>query len=71
MKILRVVFTEQIGEVEGIFDEDGNMLGTWDCNDVQFREEYYNPFLKKLGFKVVRKNDDKFLVKKLIEVWDH
>ena len=38
--------------IEGIFDQDGTLLDFWSPNDACFREEYFGPFLKKLGFNV-------------------
>lgn len=44
---------DDVGEVEGMFDADGTILGTWACNDGQWRGEYFDGFLMKLGFEVL------------------
>lgn len=41
---------DDVGEVEGgVFDEAGEMLGTWCSNDATWHSEYVDPFLAKLG----------------------
>jgi len=42
------------GEIEGMFDESGNLLGAWSLNDAHWRGEYMNGFMKKLGIDVVK-----------------
>lgn len=51
MKKIKIVFTEEIGEVEGVFDENDVLLGAWSCNDACWRE-YFNSFMFKLGIKI-------------------
>jgi hypothetical protein len=38
--------------VEGMFDENGELLDMWSCNDATFRTEYFSRFLEKLGIRV-------------------
>lgn len=38
--------------IEGIFDADGTLLDAWSPNDANWRSEYFNPFMRKLGFEV-------------------
>lgn len=52
MRTLYFVYTEQVGEVEGIFDQDGTLLDFWSCNDACWRNEYFSPFMAKLGYTV-------------------
>lgn len=47
------VYDEEAGEIEGMFDSEGNLLGAWSCNDATWRGEYFGGFIQKLGFKVV------------------
>lgn len=42
---------DDVGEVEGFFDEAGEVLGTWCLNDADWRSEYFGPFLTALGYK--------------------
>ena len=56
-------------EVEGMFDEDGKLLGAWSGNDGTWRHEYFNEFLKKLGI-TVKHNDDEKLTAKLIAAFE-
>lgn len=62
--------TEEVGEVEGMFDEDGELLGMWSCNDACWQNEYFSEFLDKLGVYVVEDGrfDDK-LEKIAEEMW--
>lgn len=41
--------TDDLGEVEGMFDEDYRLLDTWCLNDAHWRQEYMAGFLSKLG----------------------
>lgn len=50
--VLHFVRTERIGEVEGVFSADGNLLGIWSNNDACWRQEYFGPFMAELGFKI-------------------
>jgi hypothetical protein len=54
------------GEVEGMFSEDGTLLGSWACNDGQWRSEYFNHFMNKLGINV-EASDDELLAEKLLK----
>lgn len=51
-------------EAEGFFDEKGKMLQGWHGNDANWRGEYMDPLLEKLGYEVVYSSDPK-LKKKL------
>lgn len=57
--------------IEGMFDEDGTLLDWWSPNDANWRSEYFNPFMRRLGFEVVEAPDwmqDK-LREKAKELW--
>lgn len=43
---------ERHGEVQFAFDANLNLLDGWSLNDADWREEYFNPFMSKLGFNV-------------------
>ena len=43
---------DDVGEVEGMFDENDKLLGTWCCNDGMWRNEYFNGFLQELGIDI-------------------
>lgn len=51
-KVIYHFYTEKWGEVEGMFDESGKMLGTWFLNDAHWRGEYMDGFIAELGFEV-------------------
>ena len=62
MKIIYIesICNDEAGEVEGAFDEDGTLLGLWAANDGNWRREYFNGFMKKIGIDVKRgKFEDK------------
>lgn len=56
---------EDIGEVQGIFDSTGELLGAWSMNDAYWRSEYYDGFMHELGFEL-EESDDEVLVGKLL-----
>lgn len=49
------VADDELGEAEGVFDSRGLLLDAWSTNDGNWRHEYYNPFMKKLGITVERR----------------
>jgi hypothetical protein len=57
------------GEMEGMFDESGKMLGSWCLNDAHWRGEYMEGFLEKLGI-VVKDLPNKFKTKALEQIAD-
>lgn len=68
MKTLRYVFLDEY-EVDGIFDNKGELLGTWSCNDACWRNEYFSGFISKLGIRV-EESSDRELEQKLKDYWD-
>lgn len=42
-----------LGGYEGFIDENGDLLGWWSEDDADWRFEYFNPFLEKLGYVTV------------------
>lgn len=67
MQKIFIVYVEEEGEIEGAFDEEGNLLHWWCCNDASWRNEYFSPLMKQLGYEFVH-SDDEVLEAKLIEV---
>ena len=63
---LRFVYTERVGEVEGVFDDEGNLLDFWCCNDATWRNEYFSGFMATLGFDCVSSSDEN-LINRLCE----
>ena len=43
---------DNVGEVQGFFDEAGNVVDFWSCNDANWRGEYFDGLLSKLGYDV-------------------
>ncbi len=43
----------ETGEIEGMIDSDGNLLGAWAANDGTWRGEYFDGFMEKLGIEVL------------------
>lgn len=53
MKTVYHVYCEDY-ECEGMFSEDGKLLGMWSCNDGNWRDEYFNGFLRELDISIER-----------------
>jgi len=53
MKIVYFVdfYEDDIGSVQGMI-MDGKLIGTWMCNDANWREEYFSEFIQNLGFHI-------------------
>lgn len=66
MRAIRHVYTEEYGEIEGMFDEDDHLISAWSCNDATWRHEYFEEFMEELGVKIISSSEPK-LVKKLIK----
>lgn len=62
LKIVERVYDEEY-EVEGMF-LNGQLLDFWSLNDGHWRDEYFGPFMKKLGIKV-RHSEDPHLIQAL------
>lgn len=56
----RVIYHVYDGEneIEGMFDENGEWLGAWCCNDANWRNEYFDGFLEALGISVESAPED-------------
>jgi hypothetical protein len=74
MKITHVYVCDDDGEMEGMFDDQGELLAGWLMDDAHWRSEYMNGLLEALGHEIVRvdscdarKKSDKALVKKVKE----
>jgi hypothetical protein len=54
MKEITIVYVCDgiVGEAQGVFDKNNKLIGAWSCNDGDWRGEYFNPFMEKLGIKV-------------------
>jgi len=53
------------GEIEGMFDDEGTLLGVWSSDDANWRIEYFRGFMEKLGIEVINRSASKALVNKL------
>lgn len=71
MRKLYYAITEddQAGEVEGMFDADGTMLGMWCSNDATWRNEYFEDFMRRLGHDM--RPAPKWMVDNLIKAAIH
>lgn len=70
MKTIYIIGIEdEVGEVEGAFDDKGELLDTWCRNDATWRHEYFNGLMETLGIDVKppSKHLRAELEKKLIE----
>lgn len=52
MKLIHVTYCGEYGEAEGFFTENGELLEMWSLNDADWRSEYMDPLLHKLGHTV-------------------
>ncbi len=51
-------------EMQAMFDEKGELLDFWFCNDASWRTEYFSGFMSKMGIEVIdRIQDKKFKLK--------
>lgn len=41
-----------VGEIEGVFNHERELLSYWSSNDADFREEYYSELFEKLGYSL-------------------
>ena len=48
------VCDDEVGEVEGMFQEDGTLIDMWANNDATWRSEYFSGILEYLGAEEVR-----------------
>jgi hypothetical protein len=53
------VYDCEHGEIEGMFSEDGKLLGAWCTNDGKWRGEYFDGFLQTLDIQVKYLDDEK------------
>jgi hypothetical protein len=61
---------DDVGEVEGMFGEDGNILGMWASNDANWRNEYFREFMRALGIQVDTSGKFNSLLRdKAMEMW--
>lgn len=68
-KVIYYYYTPAWGEMQGMFDDTGKMLGSWSCNDANWRGEYMEGFLNKLGI-IVDRLPEKFKQKALEQIAD-
>jgi len=68
MKTINMIFVEEFGEADAFFDGQ-ELLTYWWGNDANWRNEYFDPLLAKLGIKVrvVRKDKQPKLYAQLRE----
>lgn len=59
LKTLYLISDESCGEIEGIFDTKGKLLGGWDRIDAVWREENFAGLMAKLGYSVKYREDPK------------
>lgn len=63
MKIYHIGYEGDHGEIEGMFNEGGEILGCWSRNDGNWRSEYFDGFIESLGHTIdydAWKNKKKF-----------
>lgn len=69
MRIIKHVYVESCGEIEGFFNDKGELLESWSCNDATWRGEYFDGLFLTLGIKIEypKGKELKELKKKLID----
>lgn len=63
------ICTDEVGEVQGAFDDDGNLLHIWCTNDGDWRHEYFNPIFTALGYHVHSGRFEDELFAKAKKLW--
>ena len=53
-----VAYPEDGGEVEGFFDEAGELIATWSLNDANWRGEYMGCLLRHFGVEVCKGTEE-------------
>ncbi len=53
MKIIYQFYSENPFEWEGMFDEKGKLLDYWSCSDANWKSEYFDGFMTKLGIQIL------------------
>jgi hypothetical protein len=53
MRVAYYIYVDWFGENQFFFDFHGNLLHWWSCNDANYRHEYMNPLMSKLGVQIV------------------
>lgn len=67
MKVYIVTLCDDdVGEIQGAFNEKKDLIGWWCLNDANWRHEYFNDFMKELGIEVC--TGGKALEKKLAKL---
>lgn len=57
-KIYKMWFADDdTGEVEAVFNEAGDLLHWWSCNDASLRTEYLAPLFGALGYDLCSTDD--------------
>lgn len=51
-KVIYIEYTEEVGEVQGAFDENGDLIHIWSMNDANWRNEYLDPILEHFDIEV-------------------
>lgn len=72
MAKVHIVYSEEYGELEGAFNEEGKLIGMWSCNDACWRDEYFAPFMKALGVETITTRSpalEKKLIKEARRLW--
>jgi hypothetical protein len=63
MPKITIVYTEEWGEAEAAFDEKGEMIHYWSCNDATWRGEYFEPLFEHFGIEFGDDTDNKLTEK--------
>lgn len=67
-KTIYIIYTENCGENNIVFDAKFKCLGAWSCNDATWRNEYFSGFMRDLGIEVLEQlpqsvNADRLIAK--------
>ncbi len=53
MKTVYIIHFETFCEFAAVFDDKFKFIAGWDSNDANWRNEYFSPFMEKLGIKTI------------------
>lgn len=62
------LYLENGGEIQGMFESDGTLIGHWSCDDALWRKEYFSSMMRALGY-TVEYSENELLVAQLEAIY--